>query len=261
MDKLYVIKIGGQVLDNAEKLEQFLQSFAALNAFKILVHGGGKMATRLAEQLGISQQMVDGRRITDAETLKVATMVYAGLLSKDLVARLQSKGCNAIGLSGADGNLVKAHKRIASAVDYGFAGDVDEVNASLIRSLLAAGTTLVMNAITHDGQGQLLNTNADTIAQECARALCHSFSTTLIYGFEKKGVLADVNDESSCIPEITPVSFKELKEKGIVKDGMLPKLENAFQALNFGVKEVKIGLAEDLTHLIEGKTGTLITNE
>lgn len=260
MDKLYVIKVGGQVLDDAEKLQQFLQNFAALNAAKILVHGGGKMATRLAGQLGIGQELVDGRRITDAETLKVGTMVYAGLISKDLVAKLQALGCNAIGLSGADGNLVRAHKRTASVIDYGFAGDVDEVNASLIQSLLAAGATLVMNAITHDGKGQLLNTNADTIARECAKALCHSYSTTLVYGFEKKGVLADVNDESSLVPEITPAGFKVLKEKGMVKDGMIPKLENAFQALDFGVKQVNIGLAEDLPLLIEGKTGTLITN-
>ena len=264
MKKAYVIKIGGNIIDNDEKLSGFLGSFAALrtDAALILVHGGGKTATKLAEQSGIQQQLVDGRRITDAETLKIVTMVYAGYINKNIVARLQANGCNAIGLSGADGNAVRAHKRIVSGnIDYGFAGDVDEVNAALLTTLLAQNFTVVLAPITHDKKGQLLNTNADTIAQETARALSAFYEVTLIYSFEKNGVLLDASDDSTVITTITPASYRQLKSEKKIFAGMIPKLDNAFAALNSGVKKVIIGKAEALQQLIAGNAGTTITNE
>ena len=259
--RLVVIKIGGNIVDDEEKLASFLEDFAAIDAKKILVHGGGKLATKLAAQLSIPQQMVEGRRITDAETLKIVTMVYAGLINKNIVSQLQAAGCNAVGLSGADGNAIRAHKRIAKELDYGFAGDVDEVNTSLFRSLLEQSLSPVLAPITHNGNGQLLNTNADTIAQETAKALSAFYDVHLFYSFEKSGVLLDAEDEDSVIAIIDKNKYAELKEKGLVFAGMLPKLDNAFAALRSGVKRVVIGKAEALNSLINGTAGTSIVNE
>lgn len=261
MDTLYVIKIGGNIIDDEAKLSHFLKSFAAIRGKKILVHGGGKMATRIAEEMSIPQQMVDGRRITDAETLKVVTMVYAGYINKNIVAQLQAAGTNALGLSGADGNAVQAHKRTHASIDYGFAGDIDRVNASLLSTLLEQDVDLVMAPITHDKKGQLLNTNADTIAQELAKALSATYRVELIYSFEKSGVLANTDDEASLIPRINPPAYEQLKQDGLVFAGMIPKLDNAFAALASGVKKVIIGKAENLQQLIDGTTGTSIVNE
>lgn len=261
MDKLYIIKIGGNIIDDEQKLSSFLRSYAAINDKKILVHGGGKLATRLADKLGIQQQVVEGRRITDAETLKIVTMVYAGYINKNIVAALQSYNCNAIGLCGADGDAMLAHKRNHPAIDYGFVGDIDAVNTMLLGKLLDEQLSIVFAPITHDQQGQLLNTNADTIAQELARALSEKFEVELIYSFEKNGVLLDVNDESSVIERIDPQTYKQLKNKDRIFAGMIPKLDNAFTALNSGVKKVIIGKAEDLGQLLKGKAGTTIVNE
>lgn len=260
MDKLIVVKIGGNIIDDEAKLSSFLQSFALLEGKKILVHGGGKLATRIAEAMGIQQQMVDGRRITDAETLKIVTMVYAGFINKNIVAQLQSFNCNATGLSGADGNVIKAHKRSA-AIDYGFVGDIDEVNIELLHTLLQINEALVLAPITHDGNGQLLNTNADTIAQEVAKAMSKLFDVDLIYSFEKAGVLLDVNDDASVVPLINPVKYEQLKAQGKIFAGMLPKLDNAFAAVFSGVHKVMIGKAEELHELVQGKKGTTIINE
>jgi acetylglutamate kinase len=265
---LYIIKIGGNVIDDEKKLSSFLKEFADFSsplqgtgAYKILVHGGGKLATRLAEQLKIPQQVVDGRRITDAETLKIVTMVYAGYINKNIVAQLQASNCNAIGLCGADGDAILAHKRQHPVMDYGFVGDVDAINTDLISSLLEKNITPVFAPITHDQQGQLLNTNADTIAQEVAKGMSNEFEVTLIYSFEKSGVLLDANDDNTVIPVINPSSYKKLKDGEKIFAGMIPKLDNAFAALNSGVKKVIIGKAEKLKELIAGTTGTSITNE
>lgn len=260
MDKLYIIKIGGNIIDDETKLSSFLQAFALVEGKKVLVHGGGKLATRIAEAMGVQQQMIDGRRITDAESLKIVTMVYAGYINKNIVAQLQSFGCNAIGLSGADGNVIKAHKRVA-AIDYGFVGDIDEVNTELLHTLLQINDAVVLAPITHDGKGQLLNTNADTIAQEVAKAMSQLYETELIYSFEKPGVLLDVNDESSVISRINPTSYTQLKSEQRIFAGMLPKLDNAFAAVNNGVQKVIIGKAEELADLINGSKGTAIVNE
>ena len=261
MDKLYVIKIGGNIIDDNAKLDAFLQSFAAVEGKKILVHGGGKLATRMAEQMGIEQQLIDGRRITDAETLKIVTMVYAGYINKNIVATLQSNHCNAMGLCGADGDAILAHKRNHPVLDYGFVGDVDAINADLLQVLLEKNITLVFAPITHDQQGQLLNTNADTIAQEIAKGMSPFYEVELIYSFEKNGVLLDANDDNTVIPEITPAYYKELKAGKKIFDGMIPKLDNAFAALDNGVKKVIIGKAEQLPQLVEGTAGTSIIHE
>jgi acetylglutamate kinase len=261
MDKLYVIKIGGNVIDDEQRLSSFLHDFASVKEKKILVHGGGKLATRLAEQLGIPQQVADGRRITDAETLRIVTMVYAGYINKNIVARLQSFNCNAVGLSGADGNAIKAHKRINANMDYGFAGDVDEVNAPFINNLLQQDIAVVVSPITHDGKGQLLNTNADTIAQETAKALGAVYDVELIYTFEKKGVLRNMEDENSVVQRIDPMSYRILKENKAINAGMIPKLDNAFTALIAGVSKVVIGRSDELHQLITGASGTTIVNE
>jgi len=261
MAKLYIIKIGGNIIDDENKLFPFLKEFAAIDEHKILVHGGGKLATRLAEQLKIPQQVVEGRRITDAETLKIVTMVYAGYINKNIVAKLQASNCNAMGLCGADGDAILAHKRQHPVMEYGFVGDVDTINTSLINSLLEKNITPVFAPITHDQQGQLLNTNADTIAQELAKGLSSDFEVTLIYSFEKSGVLLNVEDESTLIPVINPASYKKLKTENRIFAGMIPKLDNAFAALNSGVGKVIIGKAEKLKELITGTTGTSIINE
>jgi acetylglutamate kinase len=259
LDTLYVIKIGGNIIDDEAKLSSFLQAFASIEGKKILVHGGGKLATKLAGQLGVEQQLIDGRRITDAETLKIVTMVYAGYINKNIVAQLQAKGCNAIGLSGADGNMVQAHKRVHPTIDYGFVGDVDSVNTNLLGTLLEQEIAVIAAPITADSKGQLLNTNADTIAQEIAQAMSSLYHVQLIYSFEKNGVLLDVNNENSVIPLITPVSYMELKSKELIFAGMLPKLDNAFSAMEKGVSKVVIGNAEYLTEIIQGRSGTMIT--
>ena len=261
MDKLYVIKIGGNIIDDGKKLSSFLKSFAAIEEKKILVHGGGKLATKLAEKMGVEQKLVDGRRITDAETLKVVTMVYAGYVNKNIVAQLQSFHCNAIGLSGVDGDTILAHKRKHPVIDYGFVGDVDSVNSPLIKILLDQNLALVFAPITHDQSGQLLNTNADTIAQEIAKAMGRVYEVKLIYSFEKSGVLMDAEDESTVITSINPGYYKELKAKEKIFAGMIPKLDNAFAALNSGVDKVIIGKAEDLEKLMLGTAGTTIKNE
>ncbi len=265
MKKLYVIKIGGNIIDNEAKLAAFIKDFAAVEGLKILVHGGGKLATKLAADLGIEQQMIDGRRITDAATLKIVTMVYAGAINKNVVAQLQANGCNAIGLTGADGNAIKAHKRVSPptpkgepGIDYGFVGDVDTVNTGLLQSLLEQNIAVVLAPITHDGNGLLLNTNADTIAQEAAKALSSIYDVELIYSFEKSGVLLDAEDDASVIPSINPTAYSELKETKVIFAGMIPKLDNAFAAINSGVSKVIIGKAEQLQQLIRGEAGTTI---
>ncbi len=266
MDKLYVIKIGGNIIDDEANLSSFLEGFSSVNESKILVHGGGKLATRMAEQLGIEQKLIDGRRITDAETLRIVTMVYAGYINKNIVARLQSANCNAIGLCGADGDVILAHKRQHPILDYGFVGDIDAINTDLISALLEQNIAIVFAPLTHDHQGQLLNTNADTIAQEIARAMSGLYDVHLIYSFEKPGVLLDVNDESTVINKLDWAYYQQLKTasngtKTKIFAGMIPKLDNAFTALNSGVKKVIIGKAEELEKLIAGTCGTTITNE
>lgn len=259
-EQLTVIKIGGNVIDETATLQQFLALFGSLPGAKVLVHGGGKLATSLAAQLQVPQQMVDGRRITDEATLKIVTMVYAGYINKTIVAGLQALDCAAIGLSGADGNLVQAHKRSGAQLDYGFAGDIDAVNAALCTQLLQDGYTLVVAPITHDKQGQLLNTNADTMAREIAQALGSSYEVQLIYCFEKNGVLRDTEDENSRIATINKTSYIALKEEGAIYAGMLPKLDNAFGALDKGVGKVVIGKWDALPQLISGENGTTISH-
>lgn len=261
METLSVIKIGGNIIDNEATLSSFLKSFASTPGKKILVHGGGKLATKLASQLEIPQQLVDGRRITDADTLKVVTMVYAGYINKNIVARLQSHGCNSIGLCGADGNAIQAHKRNHPNMDYGFVGDIDIINVPLFKNLLSQDISIVMAPITHDKNGQLLNTNADTIAQEIAKGLAAHYDVSLIYSFEKAGVLLDANDNETVIRFLTPGYYSELKDKNLVFAGMLPKLDNAFAALDSGVTKVIIGQADQLEQLIAGNQGTTIINE
>lgn len=261
MDKLIVVKIGGNVIDDEIRLSSFLKDFAAIGQNKILIHGGGKLATRLAEKMNITQQMVEGRRITDAETLKLVTMVYAGYINKSIIAQLQSNNCPAMGLTGADGNAILAHKRIHPKLDYGFVGDVDSINVSFFKNLLGQNLVPVIAPITHDKKGQLLNTNADTIAQEAAKALSSDFDVSLIYSFEKPGVLMDAEDDDSVINKINSVYYTELKQKGIVHSGMIPKLDNAFAALSNGVSKVIIGKAEELAQLINGEKGTTLSND
>lgn len=254
MEKLTVIKVGGKIVEEADSLQQLLKDFSAIKGNKVLVHGGGRSATKIASQLGIESQMVNGRRITDAEMLKVVTMVYGGLVNKNIVAKLQACGVNALGLTGADMNAIKSHKRPVKDVDYGFVGDVDEANGKMLATLIEQGIVPVMAPLTHDGLGNLLNTNADTIAGETAKALSKYFDVTLIYCFEKQGVLRDADDDNSYIPHITEPEFKQLVADGIVAGGMIPKLENAFDAIHNGVKKVNITLST----AIDGEHGTII---
>lgn len=257
-ETLTVIKIGGNIVDDADALEAFLAAFAGLDGKKILVHGGGKIASRLADQLGVPVQMLDGRRITDQAMLDVVTMVYAGLSNKKIVASLQARGASAIGLSGADGNAIRCIKRPVKGIDYGFVGDMveDSINTALLDSLLQNGQTPVFSAITHDGKGQLLNTNADTIASALAMAMAKPYAVSLVYCFEKRGVLKDVADDASLIPEIRPEDFDRLTQAGIVADGMIPKLKNAFDAISAGVTDVYVGHANELNRLQQGQFGT-----
>jgi acetylglutamate kinase len=261
MESLYVVKIGGNIIDDEQLLSSFLKKFAAIRNKKILIHGGGKLATRMAEKMGIPQQMIDGRRLTDAETLKIVTMVYAGYINKNIVARLQSMQCNSVGITGADGNSILSHKREKAGIDYGFAGDIDQVDTSWFIQLLLNGQTLVVAPITHDGKGQLLNTNADTIAQEISKSLSSFFEVVLIYSFEKSGVLKDVENENSVIEKLHLGYYNELKETEKIFAGMIPKLDNAFKAIGAGVHKVIIGKGQELDMLITGNSGTTISHE
>ena len=236
MKRLFVIKIGGNIIDDELKLSDFLKEFAAIKENKILVHGGGKLATRLAGQLGIPQQLIEGRRITDQETLKIITMVYAGYINKNIVAQLQSHNCNALGICGADGNALQAHKRAKGDIDYGFAGDVDVVNTEFFTRLINMQCDLVVAPVTHDRNGQLLNTNADTIAQEIATSLSNAFEVHLVYGFENAGVVQNAENEDTVRPLVQRDYYGILKEEKIIFAGMIPKLDNAFAAVDKGVK-------------------------
>lgn len=240
MERLTVVKVGGKVVENKESLEELLKQFSMIRGKRILVHGGGMLATSLAEKLGIETQMVEGRRITDAATLEVVTMVYAGLVNKTIVAGLQAKGCNSIGLTGADLNVIRAVKRPVKTVDYGFVGDIMGVNTSELRILLNEEVVPVVAPITHDGRGQLLNTNADTIAADLAIELSNYYTVNLFYCFEKKGVLLNPDDDNSVIPELNYDRFKELQAQGAIKEGMIPKLDNGFSAMKNGVSQVLI---------------------
>ena len=242
MDKLIILKIGGNVIDNPPVLEAVLRDFATWQAHKILVHGGGKIASKLMERLGIAPKMVEGRRITDRETLDIVTMVYAGLINKNMVATLQTHACNAIGLTGADANLIPAAKRPVKDIDYGYVGDLnfDCISADMLVNLLKSGLVPVLAPITHDGAGSLLNTNADTIASSVAIALAKFFRVQLTFCFEKQGVLRDPNDEQSVIDFLDKDMFQQYKNEGIITAGMIPKLDNAFVALQNGVEEVRI---------------------
>lgn len=251
-DKLTIIKVGGKIVEEPETLDNLLRDFASIDGFKLLVHGGGRSATKLASEMGIETRMVDGRRITDDAMLKIVTMVYGGLVNKTVVARLQSMGLDAIGLTGADLNIIRSHKRPVKNIDYGWVGDVDEVNSGMLSGLLKIGAVPVIAPLTHDKEGHLLNTNADTMAGETAKGLAYLFDVTLVYCFEKPGVLMDENDDNSAISFINRDIFSNLVESGIVNGGMIPKIENALNAVESGVKEVIITKADSLENLSSG---------
>ncbi len=257
MDKITVVKIGGNVIDNEAAFESFMERFAKLEGAKILVHGGGKIATRLAKDMHVETTMIEGRRVTDQAMLDIVVMTYAGLLNKRTVAALQRNGCNAIGLSGADGNAIKATKRAANPIDFGFVGDIDakDVNDNFLRVLLEAGITPVFSAIMHDGDGHLLNCNADSVASAVALGASRIANTDLIYCFEKRGVLRDVNDDYSVIELITEGNFATLKSDGVISDGMIPKVENALKGVKMGVSRVCIKHSDELLE----SSGTSIT--
>lgn len=254
-ESCFVVKVGGAVVEDEAQLDLLLQHFSSIPGKKVLVHGGGRKATKIASTLGVESRMVNGRRITDAQMLEVVTMVYGGLVNKNLVARLQANGVNAMGLTGADIDIIRSHKRpIKDGVDFGFVGDVERVDGKALASLIDNGITPVMAPLTHDGEGHLLNTNADTIASETAKALAPFYDVTLIFSFEKKGVLANPDDDDSVIPVITKEDFERYKADGTISGGMLPKIENALQAVSAGVTRVIITLA----NAIDGKHGTEI---
>ena len=258
-EKLTIVKVGGAVVEDELQLSQLLRDFSAIEGRKVLVHGGGRKATKMAERLGIETKMVNGRRITDSDMLEVVTMVYGGLVNKNLVARLQANGVNALGLTGADANAIRSHKRPPvivddSPIDFGFVGDVDAADGNMLSRLIEAGITPVMAPLTHDGEGHILNTNADTIASETAKALAAIYDVTLIFSFEKKGVLSNPDDDKSVIPVITRTLFDKYKADGTISGGMLPKIENALNAVAAGVSKVIITLAT----AIDGKHGTII---
>jgi len=241
MKRLKVIKIGGNIIDDKDALKVFLKDFSNLKGPKILVHGGGKLATKLATKLEIPVKMEDGRRITDRDTLEVITMVYAGSVNKNIVAGLQANNCNAIGFTGADGNTISSKKRSVSPIDFGYVGDIEQVNTGVLQTLLKNNITPVFCAITHDSQGQLLNTNADTIASALSVAFAKSYRVELSYCFEKKGVLKNVEDEDSLVKDINSSNYQRLIDTGVVSDGMLPKLKNSFHAIEHNVDKVFIG--------------------
>jgi acetylglutamate kinase len=261
MEKLFIVKIGGNVIDDEKNLSSFLDDFAAIKEKKILVHGGGKIATKIGEQLGIESRYVNGRRITDLATLDLVTMVYGGLVNKKIVSQLQSRSGNAIGLTGADANILPATKRPVKEIDYGFVGDIAEGSSGIghLKLLIENGLVPVIAPLTHDGKGQVLNTNADTMASVLAVDLSKIYAVRLIYCFEKKGVLENMNDENSVIPLITKTSYRQLADAKKLFEGILPKVENALAAIDHGVKEVLIGDARDLLQNITADTcGTLI---
>jgi acetylglutamate kinase len=254
-ERLTIVKVGGAVVEDEAQLLLLLKNFSAIGGKKVLVHGGGRRATKVAEALGIESKMVNGRRITDADMLSVVTMVYGGLVNKNLVARLQANGVNALGLTGADMNVIRSHKRpVKDGVDFGFVGDVERADGQMLSRLIEEGVTPVMAPLTHDGQGNILNTNADTIASETAKALAPYYDVTLIFSFEKKGVLRNPDDDDSVIPVITHDDFVRYKADGTISGGMLPKIENALDAIDAGVSRVIITLATAL----DGQTGTTI---
>ena len=250
-----VVKVGGKILEEEQSLLQLLDNFAAIEDLKVLVHGGGRLATTIGNQLGIESQYVDGRRITDKETLQVVTMVYGGLANKTVVAQLQARDCNALGLTGADMNVILAEKRPVKTIDFGYVGDVKKVDDVRLASLINAGIVPVMAPLTHDKQGNMLNTNADTIAAETAKGLSKHFEVSLVYCFEKPGVLMDENDDNSVISHITLDIYEKLKAENIIHSGMIPKIDNAFDALNAGVKEVIITNVDN----INTNKGTIIS--
>lgn len=244
------------MVEDDAQLSLLLRDFSAISGHKVLIHGGGRRATQVAASLGIESKMVGGRRITDADMLNVVTMVYGGLVNKNLVARLQANGVNALGLTGADIDVIRSHKRpLKDGVDFGFVGDVDRADGEMLSKLIEAGITPVMAPLTHDGQGHILNTNADTIASETAKALAPYYDVTLIYSFEKKGVLSNPDDDNSVIPTITRADFERYKADGTISGGMLPKIENALSAIDAGVSRVIITLAT----AIDGESGTIIS--
>ena len=254
-EKLTVVKVGGAVVEDEAQLTQLLKDFSNISGRKVLVHGGGRRATQVAAQLGIESKMVGGRRITDADMLSVVTMVYGGLVNKNLVARLQANGVNALGLTGADVDVIRSHKRpLKDGIDFGFVGDVDRADGQMLSRLIEAGITPIMAPLTHDGQGNILNTNADTIASETAKALAPYYDVTLIFSCEKKGVLANPDDDESVIPVITRDDFERYRADGTISGGMLPKIENALSAIDKGVSQVIITLAT----AIDGSHGTII---
>ena len=253
-EKITVIKVGGKIVEEEASLTALLDRFAAIDGRKVLIHGGGRSATRIAGLLGIESRMVDGRRITDSETLKVVTMVYGGLVNKNIVAGLQARGVNALGLTGADCNIIKAHKRPVKTIDYGFVGDVECADGDMLSRLIEQGITPIIAPLTHDGKGTMLNTNADTMAAETAKALATVYDTTLIYCFELPGVMRDPEDADSLIATITGESYRALLAEGIISGGMIPKMENAFNAINNGVSKVIITKAD----AIDGTQGTHI---
>ena len=255
MNKLTIIKVGGKIVEQPDTLGQLLDDFSTIPGNKLLVHGGGRSATQMATRLGIETKMIDGRRVTDEDMLQVVTMVYGGLVNKNIVAQLQARGINAMGLTGADMNVIRSHRRPATPIDFGFVGDVDRVDGKQLADIISCDIVPVMAPLTHDGQGSMLNTNADTIAGEVAKALTPYFDVTLMYCFEKAGVLRDENDDDSVIPHISFDDFLRLKDEGIIQGGMIPKLQNSFDAINAGVGQVIITKADAI-----GKdAGTRIT--
>ncbi len=254
-EKLTIVKVGGAVVEDAEQLTRLLKDFSAIEGRKLLVHGGGRRATKVAERLGIETKMIDGRRITDEAMLEVVTMVYGGLVNKQVVARLQACGVNALGLTGADADVVRSHKRpLKNGIDYGYVGDVDCADGDTLCGLIEQGIVPVMAPLTHDGKGNILNTNADTMASETAKALAGHYDVTLIFSFEKPGVLRHPDDDTSLIPIITREDFERYKADGTISGGMLPKLDNALSAVDAGVSRVIITLAS----AIDGQHGTVI---
>lgn len=253
-EKLTIVKVGGKIVEEEESLQQLLSDFSAIPGKKVLIHGGGRSATKMAAQLGIESKMVNGRRITDAEMLNVVTMVYGGLVNKTIVSRLQAEGVNALGLTGADMDIIRSHKRPVKDIDYGFVGDVETVNGELLADLIQKGIVPVIAPLTHDGKGHILNTNADTMSGETAKGLAQYFDVTLLFCFEKKGVLKDPDDDDSVIPYINEETFKQLVNEGVIQGGMIPKLENSFDAIHAGVSKVIITLST----AIDGKSGTII---
>ena len=253
-EKITIIKVGGKIVEEHESLNSLLDRFAQIEGRKVLIHGGGRSATRIAERLGIESRMVGGRRITDSDTLQVVTMVYGGLVNKNIVAQLQARGVNALGLTGADCNIIRAHKRPVGEVDYGFVGDVDRADGAMLSRLIEQGIVPIIAPLTHDGNGNMLNTNADTMAAETAKALSAHYETRLIYCFESPGVMRDPDDAASLIPTITRESYRTLLADGTVSGGMIPKMDNAFNAIENGVKEVIITRAD----AIDGIQGTHI---